>query len=84
MTCLCLDGSGEVLVSGSRDQTLIVWNIGKDYSIDTTPRHLLYGHEKEVTCVAVCTELDIIASASKVKIKITKKTENPTWDLKRV
>lgn len=66
-------------LAGSRDTTLIVWEAVLGWRqgrglmrgpavpplpLRPRPRHLLYGHEDAVVCAAVCTELDIIVSAS--------------------
>jgi hypothetical protein len=47
----------------------MVWDVvlkPNYYFIQTTPIHILYGHDDEVTCVAVDVELDVAFSGSKV------------------
>ena len=72
VTCLALDERTERhLVVGSRDTTLTVWDIdttGKSqYPVADHPRNVLYGHDDEVTTLAVSTDLDVVVSASKDK-----------------
>jgi len=85
VTCLALDG--RTLVTGSRDTTLMVWDVlsktvtnssinslsssNTIQNVDNTnvianevPLHILYGHDDEVTYVAVSVELDICVSGS--------------------
>eukprot|EP00743_Colponemidia_sp_Colp-15_P011451 GILK01012779.1.p1 GENE.GILK01012779.1~~GILK01012779.1.p1 ORF type:complete len:1306 (+),score=251.28 GILK01012779.1:285-3920(+) len=82
VTCLAIGEDGRTLVTGSRDTTLMVWdlnppptasafssvvtspNIRVSY-VTEKPRHVLYGHDDEVSCVAINTDLDIAVSASK-------------------
>ncbi|KAG9337759.1 hypothetical protein JZ751_028257 [Albula glossodonta] len=56
VTCLALDLCGIYLISGSRDTTCIVWQV---------IQQVLCGHDQEVTCVAISTELDMAVSGSK-------------------
>eukprot|EP01119_Soliformovum_irregulare_P006368 TRINITY_DN1829_c0_g1_i4.p1 TRINITY_DN1829_c0_g1~~TRINITY_DN1829_c0_g1_i4.p1 ORF type:complete len:2863 (-),score=933.99 TRINITY_DN1829_c0_g1_i4:39-8627(-) len=70
VTCLAMGTSGTTLVTGSRDTTVMVWEIsqnsrGNMFEIKEQPLHTLYGHDDEVTCVAVSVELDTIVSGSK-------------------
>eukprot|EP00164_Ancoracysta_twista_P003908 GFYU01005239.1.p1 GENE.GFYU01005239.1~~GFYU01005239.1.p1 ORF type:complete len:1869 (-),score=444.28 GFYU01005239.1:22-4860(-) len=75
VTCLALGEDKVTLVTGSRDTTLMVWEftttstmqlgISKQCYLVEKPRQILYGHDDEVTCVAVSTALDIVASGSK-------------------
>jgi Beige/BEACH domain/Neurobeachin beta propeller domain/Neurobeachin/BDCP, DUF4704 alpha solenoid region/PH domain associated with Beige/BEACH/Neurobeachin alpha solenoid region/Domain of unknown function (DUF4800)/Concanavalin A-like lectin/glucanases superfamily len=69
VTALALDGT--VLVSGSRDTTLMVWQIQSntgfrvgDGSAAPLPRLVLYGHDDEVTSVSVSQNLDLVFSGS--------------------
>ncbi len=54
------------LVTGSRDCTLMVWelNIDKDLPLGSNPIHILYGHDDAVSTVALNPEFDIIVSGS--------------------
>jgi Beige/BEACH domain/Neurobeachin beta propeller domain/Neurobeachin/BDCP, DUF4704 alpha solenoid region/Neurobeachin alpha solenoid region/PH domain associated with Beige/BEACH len=69
VTCLALSTDGETLVTGSKDTTVMVWNVHRSIKsgglIEHTPRHVLYGHDDEVTCVAVSTDLDVVVSCSR-------------------
>jgi WD40 repeat protein len=68
VTCLALaqDMGRHWLVTGSRDCTVVVWEISpdKDAPVPPTPVHVLYGHDDAVNCVAVLAELDLIVSGS--------------------
>ncbi|XP_075884079.1 neurobeachin-like protein 2 isoform X3 [Nelusetta ayraudi] len=69
VTCLALDLCGIYLISGSRDTSCIVWQVVQQggFSIGLSPRpvQVLSGHDQEVTCVAISTELDMAVSGSK-------------------
>uniref|UniRef100_A0A8C3XMD2 Neurobeachin-like protein 2 n=1 Tax=Chelydra serpentina TaxID=8475 RepID=A0A8C3XMD2_CHESE len=69
VTCLALDLCGIYLISGSRDTTCMVWQVlqqgGFSSSLAPKPVQVLYGHDAEVTCVAISTELDMAVSGSK-------------------
>ncbi|XP_076368453.1 neurobeachin-like protein 1 [Tachypleus tridentatus] len=69
ITCLALDHCGIRLITGSRDTTSMVWEIntlGNSGNLITAkPLKVLCGHESEVTCVAVATELDMAVTGSK-------------------
>uniref|UniRef100_A0A5F8HED5 Neurobeachin-like protein 2 n=1 Tax=Monodelphis domestica TaxID=13616 RepID=A0A5F8HED5_MONDO len=69
VTCLALDLCGLYLISGSRDTTCMVWQVlqqgGLSAGLAPKPVQVLYGHEAEVTCVAISTELDMAVSGSK-------------------
>ncbi|CAF0830697.1 unnamed protein product [Rotaria sp. Silwood1] len=76
ITCLTLDSTGYILVTGSRDTTCVIWNISlqDDHHLNNlndqesnsflTPDITLYGHTSEVTCICVSTELDLVISGS--------------------
>jgi hypothetical protein len=90
VTCMDIAESGDILVTGSKDTTVMVWQVGdraaivlanapagtalvsssstsagiEPYIVER-PLHILYGHDDEVTCVAVNTDLDIVVSGSK-------------------
>jgi WD40 repeat protein len=72
VTCVAIDsiGSAEVVVTGSKDATVMVWNMTEtpaardSLPLDATPRHILHGHDDEVTSVAVNQDFDAIVSAS--------------------
>ncbi|KAJ8290724.1 hypothetical protein GJAV_G00016740 [Gymnothorax javanicus] len=69
VTCLALDLCGIYLISGSRDTTCIVWQVlqqgGFCSGLAPRPVQVLCGHDQEVTCVAISTELDMAVSGSK-------------------
>merc|ERR1712000_592061 len=54
------------LVTGSRDCTLVIWDVNPlaDRPIMQQPKHVLYGHDDAVNCLAINAELDIVASGS--------------------
>ncbi|XP_071786935.1 neurobeachin-like isoform X3 [Asterias amurensis] len=78
VTCLvrseCPVGGDCYIVSGSRDATLLVWHwsakvqwvLGENHVAGemATPRAILTGHDTEVICAAVCTELGLVVSGS--------------------
>lgn len=46
----------------------MVWDIGSGkHPVQPQPRHILYGHDDEVTCVAANADLDVAVSGSKDK-----------------
>ncbi|KAM9851975.1 neurobeachin-like protein 2 [Aulostomus maculatus] len=69
VTCLALDLCGIYLISGSRDTSCIVWQVlqqgGFSSTLSPRPVQVLCGHDQEVTCVAISTELDMAVSGSK-------------------
>ncbi|XP_077383055.1 neurobeachin-like protein 2 isoform X1 [Festucalex cinctus] len=69
VTCLALDLCGIYLISGSRDTSCIVWQVlqqgGFSSTLSPRPVQVLCGHDREVTCVAISTELDMAVSGSK-------------------
>ena len=66
VTCLHMDSTGEYLVTGSADTTCKVWRVAK-LRTDSQPVQCLYGHDGEVTSVAISTEYDMVVSGSKVR-----------------
>jgi WD40 repeat protein len=69
ITCLAIakDFGHYWLVTGSRDCTIMVWEISttdRDSPIGQTPLHILYGHDENINSVAVNAELNIIVSGS--------------------
>lgn len=68
VTCLAIGSDGNLFVTGSRDTTVLVWEInynrGYAYHVDENPIHILYGHNEEVTCVAIDIGLDVCVSGS--------------------
>eukprot|EP01105_Mastigella_eilhardi_P025382 TRINITY_DN68_c0_g2_i1.p1 TRINITY_DN68_c0_g2~~TRINITY_DN68_c0_g2_i1.p1 ORF type:complete len:2943 (-),score=766.71 TRINITY_DN68_c0_g2_i1:81-8846(-) len=68
VTCLAMGQGGHTLLTGSKDTTLMVWDIyyhNSTMMVYETPRHVLCGHEDEVTCVDMNFELDVAVSGSK-------------------
>jgi WD40 repeat protein len=68
ITCLALDSTGYILVTGSCDTTCVIWNLSLTNDQDLTsfiqPERTLCGHRDEITCVAVSSELDLVISGS--------------------
>eukprot|EP01038_Epipyxis_sp_PR26KG_P008120 gene8120-10998_t len=68
VTCICLakDFGQSWFVSGSRDCTLMIWELHceRDIPFDSQPLHILYGHDDSVSCVAINTEMDLVVSSS--------------------
>jgi WD40 repeat protein len=68
VTCLALGVDGKLFVSGSKDTTVLVWEIiyqkGLPVRVDENPMHILYGHDDEITCIAVDVGLDVCVSGS--------------------
>ncbi|XP_013384976.1 neurobeachin-like protein 1 [Lingula anatina] len=69
ITCVALDYCGTHLMTGSRDTTCMIWQVafqsGASSGLDSKPLQVLYGHDKEVTCIAISVELDMAVSGSK-------------------
>ena len=72
VTCLSLDNDGRHLMCGSRDTTSTIWIVthqsGLAQEMRGTPVQTLYGHDDEVTCVAISWEFDVAISGSKVSL----------------
>jgi WD40 repeat protein len=68
VTCIDLasDYGQHWLVSGSKDCTVMVWEVNPDRAapVSWNPLHVLYGHDDTVTCLAVNAVMDIVASGS--------------------
>ena len=68
VTCLtlCSEYGSTWLITGSRDCTIMVWEVFEDkpLPLSITPLNVLYGHDDAVTCLAVNLELDVIVSGS--------------------
>lgn len=67
VTAVCFSADGTTLVTGSRDTTCLVWRLVPERSagpIGSLPRHTLSGHDGAVTCLALCLQLDVVASGS--------------------
>ncbi|CAF0892895.1 unnamed protein product [Rotaria sordida] len=76
ITCLALDSTGYILVTGSRDTTCVIWYLSlndnrhhinindQDLTSIITPTMILNGHTAEITCVCVSSELDLVVSGS--------------------
>ncbi|ETW02525.1 hypothetical protein, variant 7 [Aphanomyces invadans] len=64
VTCIALSEDGAYLVSGSSDNTVMVWEF--DVKADTmVPHHTLYGHDDGITCVAVSISFNLVISSSR-------------------
>ena len=69
VTCLTLatDFGHTWLVTGSRDCTLMIWDVNTSGDLPLgsgAPKRILYGHDDAVSCVAVSTVLDVVVSGS--------------------
>lgn len=69
MTCVCVasDLGKHWLVSGSRDCTVIVWELLPERDgepVNPNPEKILYGHDDCVNCVSLHCEQDLIVSGS--------------------
>jgi WD40 repeat protein len=71
VTCLALTRDGATLVTGARDTTLMVWPLIPATSRSSSanllpekPRHVLHGHDDEVTCVVASSDVNIVLSGS--------------------
>lgn len=70
ITCLAVakDFGQRWLITGSRDCTLMVWEITADKEgampLSSHPLHILYGHDDAVTCVDINPEMDLVVSGS--------------------
>ncbi|KAJ5068656.1 beach domain-containing protein lvsc [Anaeramoeba ignava] len=62
----CLKFEKNILVTGSRDTTVMLWKFNtKIGQFDQEPINILYGHDDEVNCVDISTNLDVVVSGSK-------------------
>ena len=65
VTCLAMSSNNRVVVTGSNDTTVMVWNRDPHkHHVHEDPRHILYGHDDAVTCVDVSVEYDVVISCS--------------------
>lgn len=70
VTCVALGRDGRTLVTGARDTTLMVWVLAgagdrgssAGAPVLVPPRLTLFGHDDEVSAVAVNCELDVVVS----------------------
>jgi len=64
---MALAESGQLIATGSKDTTVILWEVSADGNkyITEKPKHILYGHDDEITCVALSEDLDLVVSSSK-------------------
>ena len=71
VTCAALGRDGRTLVTGARDTTLMVWVLAGDRGggagapVLVPPRLTLFGHDDEVSAVAVNCELDVVVSGAR-------------------
>jgi len=67
VTCLALSRNSRVLVTGSKDTTVMVWLRDPVHNVlaSVHPQHILYGHDDEITCVAVDVDIDVVISGSR-------------------
>ncbi|QDZ23815.1 BEACH domain-containing protein [Chloropicon primus] len=69
ITCVAVGFDEKVVVTGSRDTTVIVWKIQRKAksvqpALEDNPLHILYGHQDEVSSIALSVPLDLVISAS--------------------
>lgn len=70
--CVALDACGYHLVTGSKDTTCVLWDVSHICVANSSPpgppipkpMHVLHGHDRAVSCVALMTELDMVVSGS--------------------
>ena len=83
VTCLAISSNESCLVSGSRDTTLLVWEMltpkGAPLRVNESPLFILYGHSDDVTCVAIDVGCDICVSGSKDGTCIVHNLRNGTY-----
>lgn len=64
----CLEINGSYVATGARDTTIVIWKMldkhGHCTGLAPHPHQILYGHNSEVTCVALSQEFDIVVSGS--------------------
>ncbi|XP_075464697.1 neurobeachin-like protein 1 isoform X2 [Ascaphus truei] len=69
VTCLSTDYCGIHLISGSRDTTCMIWQIGQQGGasgdVSPKPMQILYGHTDEISSVSISTELDMAVSGAR-------------------
>lgn len=68
VTCLAISQNEDYVVTGSKDTTVISWEICKNDPINiikTESKRIYYGHDDEVTAIAIDSSNDIIVSGSK-------------------
>ncbi|KAJ6254398.1 beige/beach-related [Anaeramoeba flamelloides] len=62
----CLSHHKNVLITGSRDTTIRIWELDKrGGTIKAQSESVLYGHSDEITCLDLNVSLDVAVSASK-------------------
>lgn len=68
ITCLSLDSTGYILVTGSRDTTSIIWYLSSLLDQDSNtflhPERILHGHRSEISSLCVSSELDLVVTGS--------------------
>jgi WD40 repeat protein len=66
VTCVDVSLKNTMIVSGSKDTTVMVWYEEKGITFGTfdKPRNVLFGHADEVTCVSANAGMDVIVSGS--------------------
>ncbi|KAG9307178.1 hypothetical protein G9A89_017006 [Geosiphon pyriformis] len=70
VTTVGISENGRTLITGSRSSCVLSWNVNLSsdnefLNISHTPLHAFYGHDDEITCVAVNAEHDMLVSGSK-------------------
>lgn len=89
VTCMDIGEDGRMLITGSNDTSVRIWNYGEEkksrWGIDKivkgTPNNslrpiaTLIGHDDSIVCVAINTDLGIIVSGSKDKTMIQYTTD---------
>ena len=68
VTCLALSNDGNTMISGSKDTTVMIWNVNTNKNTwlnnNAVPKHILYGHDDEINCIVYDCYLDIIISGA--------------------
>ncbi|KNC77052.1 hypothetical protein SARC_10478, partial [Sphaeroforma arctica JP610] len=65
VTCLTLSDNHEILLTGSKDTTVMVWKLVPGTSkIHRQPQAVIYEHSEPIRCLAVDKNHDLVASGS--------------------
>eukprot|EP00123_Amoebidium_parasiticum_P018640 comp24260_c1_seq4/m.45035 comp24260_c1_seq4/g.45035 ORF comp24260_c1_seq4/g.45035 comp24260_c1_seq4/m.45035 type:complete len:1137 (-) comp24260_c1_seq4:485-3895(-) len=89
ITGLALSEDSAVLVTASLDTTVMVWRVqGGGPNMESQPRAVISDHRAPVTCVAVCSDLDTVASGAGGRLllhtlggELVRAVSHPQWQL---
>jgi len=54
VTCVAISENDDIVVTGSKDATIMVWEMNSNARINEEPLHVLYGHDDEVWVTHLC------------------------------